>query len=470
MNSHKELCIEILNAIGGKENINSVAHCATRLRLTLKDVSKVSDDETIKAIKGVLGLVKMNNSYQIIIGPGVDTVYLEFIKMAEINVGESKENTANTETYSKQSNKKESLTFKKAGMKAIDFISGSFLPALPVIVAGGLISAILVCCTTFFGMDTESGTYIVLNSIYVAAFTYLPIYVGYNTAKKLNISPMLGALLGGVLVSGNISGVENLDFIGIPVTTVDYAQSVLPVMFGVLFMSFVYRPLDKYMPKEIKFVMVPVLTMLIAVPVTLIVLGPIATWVGDGVASVMLWLNTNLGWLSVALMSAFCPIMLFTGTGGGLFPAIFSSFATYGFEGFIMTSLLSANLAMGGAAIATSLKLRNKENKSLALSTGITAVFGITEPAIYGVLIRWKKPFIAAIIGSAIGGLFAGMMNVVEYVFSSPSVISIIAFANPDGTMDNLIMAIITMIIAFVSAFAITMLMSVKEEDGVLEN
>ena len=134
-----------------------------------------------------------------------------------------------------------------------------------------------------------------------------------------------------------------------------------------------------------------------------------------------------------------------------------------------MTGLLSANIAMGAAAIATSLKLRNKDNKSLALSTGITAIFGITEPAIYGVLIRWKKPFIASILGAAIGGIFAGLMHVVEYVFSSPSIISIIAFANPDGTMNNLIMAIITMVIAFISTFAITMFMKIKDEDGATE-
>ncbi len=464
MGTRKDLCNEILNAIGGKENIDSVAHCATRLRLTLKDLSNVNSDEEIKGINGVLGLVKMDKSYQVIIGPGVDAVYLEFIKLAEINGSTNTENNIKSESSSKQTQEKEKLTLKKAGMKAVDFISGSFLPVLPVIVAGGLISAILICLTTFFGMDPNSGTYVVLNSIYVAAFTYLPIYVGYNTAKKLDVSPMLGALLGGVLVCGSISGVENLDFMGISITTVNYAQSVLPVMFGVLFMSFVYHPLERRMPKEIKFVMVPVITMLITVPITLIILGPSATWVGNGIANIMFWLNTNLGWLSVSLMSAFSPIMLFTGTGGAFFPAIFASFAEYGFEGFIMTSLLAANMAMAGSAIATSLKLKNKENKSLALSTGITALFGITEPAIYGVLIRWKKPFIASIIGSAIGGLYAGLTHVVEYVFSSPSLISIIAFANPDGTMGNLINAIITMIISFASGFIITIILGIKEE------
>lgn len=460
MSSYEKLCIEILKAVGGEENINSVSHCATRLRLTLNDTAKTADDETIKNISGVIGLVKHDNSYQVIIGPGVDAVYMQFIKLGGFQTGQKVSDEA-AENAAEQK-----MTLKKAVMKAIDFISGSFLPVLPVIVAGGLISAILVVFTIFFGMSTESGTYIVLHSIYSAAFTYLPIYVGYNTAKKLNVSPMLGALLGGVLVCGSISGVDGLNFIGIPVTAVDYAQSVLPVMFGVLFMSVVYRPLEKHMPKEIKFVMVPVLTIIITVPVTLAALGPIATWAGNVIASVMLWLNTHLGWLSVSLMSAFCPIMLFTGTGGSLFPAIFASFAEHGFEGFVMTSLLSANLAMGGAAIATSLRLKKADNKSLAMSTGITAIFGITEPAIYGVLVRYKKPFTASIVGAAIGGLFAGYTHVVEYVFSSPSIISIIAFINPDGTMTNFYMAIITMIIAFASAFVITWIMGVEDEDG----
>ena len=339
------------------------------------------------------------------------------------------------------------------------------MPVLPIIVAGGLISAFLVCCTTFFGVDPNSGTYLVLNSIYVGAFTYLPIYVGYNTAKKLNISPMLGSLLGAVLVSNSISGVDGLDFLGIGITTVNYAQSVLPAMLGVLFMSFVYRPLDAHLPKEIKFVMVPVITMIITVPITLIAIGPIATWIGNLLATATLWLNTNLGGLSVAVISALLPLILFSGTGGCWYPAIFASFAENGFEGFVMTGLLSANLAIAGAACAVSLKLKNKENKSLALSTGITAIFGITEPAIYGVLIRWKKAFIASIIASSIAGLFAGMMNVVEYVFSSPSIISIIAFANPNGSLNNLIMAIITMVIAFAAGLTITLLMNVKEEE-----
>lgn len=458
MASYQKLCNDILNAVGGEENISSVAHCATRLRLTLHNTEKTANDEEIKSIKGVLGLVKIDNCYQIIIGPGVDQVYLAFLKCGKFQEdGEC----AEKETETTENGQK--MTPRKMGVAVIDFITGSFMPVLPVIVAGGLISALLVVFTTFLGLSTDSGVYIVLNAIYSAAFTYLPIYVGYNTAKKLNISPMLGALLGGVLVCSNISGVEGLSFAGIPVTTVDYSQSVFPVMFGVLFMSLIYRPLEKHMPKEIKFVMVPTLTMLVTVPVTLIALGPVATWIGNLLAAAILWLNTHLGWLSVGLMAAYCPILLFTGTGGSFYPVIFASFAQNGFEGFAMTGLLAANPAIGGAALAASMMLKNRDDKSLAVSTGLTALFGITEPAIYGILIRFKKPFIASIIGAGIGGLFAGFNHVVEYVFSSPSVISIIAFINPDGTMKNFYMAIITMVIAFVSSFLITRFMGISE-------
>lgn len=457
MIAKQTLCQDILNAVGGPSNIQSVAHCATRLRLTLNDPTIAKNEQSIKNINGVIGLVMRNTDYQIIIGPGVEAVFLDFLKLGDFQTG-------GVVVDKQKSFEKQKMSVKSALLKVIDFISSSFLPALPIIVAGGLISAVLIVFTTFFGMSTESGTYIVLNSIYNAAFTFLPIYVGYNTAKKLNVSPMLGALLGGVLVSSSISGVKGLDFLGISITTVDYARSVLPVMLGVLFMSIIYHPLEKRVPKEVKFFIVPTITMLISVPVTLIAIGPIATWLGSYIAIALAWLNANLGWLSVGLMGGFAPIFIFSGTGSAAFPAIFLSFTQNGYEGFIMTGLLAGNLAVGGAAIATCILLKNKESKSMAMSSGITAAFGITEPALYGVLARFKRPFIGAIIGGAIGGLFAGFMHVVEYRFSSPGIATIIAFINPDGTLSNFFMAIITMIIAFASAFIATWVLGVKED------
>lgn len=454
--SDKKLSEEILSRFGGKDNILFAAHCATRLRLTIKDEDKV-DEENVKKIKGVLGLVKNENEYQVIIGTGVSSVYLEFSKLGDFGSGDTKQDVVKENTEPKKKEKKNYYLI------ATDFIAGTVLPSLPIIVAGGMMSAVLVMCKTFFNLSTETGTYTVLNSIYTAAFAFLPIFIGYNAAKKLTINPMLGSLLGAVLVSPDISGVEKLNFLGIPITTANYGSTILPVIFGVLFMAVVYKPLDKYIPKEVKFFFVPLLTMLITVPVTLICLAPIGTWLGQWIGVGLIWLNTNLGWLSVGVIGAACAILVFTGTGTGLYAAIFLAFSENGFENFMMPGMLAGNLAIGGAAIAAMTLVRDKDTKAMAFSSGLTAVFGITEPAIFGVLIPYQKPFISAAIGGGIGGLFAGFTHVAEFAFVSPGVASIVAFINPDGTHTNLIMAIATMVIAFVSAFIATKIIGIKE-------
>lgn len=454
--SDKKLSEEILSGFGGKDNILFAAHCATRLRLTIKDEDKV-DEENVKKIKGVLGLVKNENEYQVIIGTGVSSVYLEFSKLGDFGSGDTKQDVVKENTEPKKKEKKNYYLI------ATDFIAGTVLPSLPIIVAGGMMSAVLVMCKTFFNLSTETGTYTVLNSIYTAAFAFLPIFIGYNAAKKLTINPMLGSLLGAVLVSPDISGVEKLNFLGIPITTANYGSTILPVIFGVLFMAVVYKPLDKYIPKEVKFFFVPLLTMLITVPVTLICLAPIGTWLGQWIGVGLIWLNTNFGWLSVGVIGAACAILVFTGTGTGLYAAIFLAFSENGFENFMMPGMLAGNLAIGGAAIAAMTLVRDKDTKAMAFSSGLTAVFGITEPAIFGVLIPYQKPFISAAIGGGIGGLFAGFTHVAEFAFVSPGVASIVAFINPDGTHTNLIMAIATMVIAFVSAFIATKIIGIKE-------
>ena len=225
-----ELSQQILSAMGGADNISHACHCATRLRLTIKDESLV-DQAVCESIPGVLGFVKNNDEFHIIIGTSVPAVFAEFSTLGNFTTGEAvddpktatadKDKTATTNWF----------------LKASDFIAGSVLPSLPVIVAGGMVSAVLVILTTFFGMPKDAGTYKILNAIYTAAFYFLPIFVGYNAAAKLKCSPMLGALLGGVLVCGDINGIEGLDFLGIPVTAASYNGGIIPVLLGVLFMQ-----------------------------------------------------------------------------------------------------------------------------------------------------------------------------------------------------------------------------------------
>lgn len=449
---YNELSQQILSKTGGSENVAAVAHCATRLRLKINNENLI-DEVGLKQIKGVLGVVLNGKELQVIIGPGVDRVYIAFIKS-----GDFKEKGEVADDNKPIEKKKENIF-----LKFTDFIAGSVLPTLPVIVAGGMISAVLVVLTLIFNLSNESGTYIVLNSVYTAAFMFLPIFVGYNAAQKLNVSPMLGALLGAVLVTPEINGIEGLNFLKIPIATAGYSSSILPVIFGVLFMSLVYKPIDKVMPKEIKFFAVPLLTMIITVPVTLIALGPIATWLGVIIGEALVWLNVNLGWVSVGIMGAISPFLIFSGTGSGLYAAIFVAFAENGFENFVMPGMLASNLAVGGAALATMTMLKNKDDKAMSLSAGLTAVFGITEPAVFGVLTRFKRPFIGATIGAAVGGLFAGFTHLAEYAFVSPGLASIIAFINPDGTFTNLIMAVLTMIIGFTVGFIATRLLGIEE-------
>ena len=317
-------------------------------------------------------------------------------------------------------------------------------------------SAVLVILTTFFGMPKDAGTYKILNAIYTAAFYFLPIFVGYNAAAKLKCSPMLGALLGGVLVCGDINGIEGLDFLGIPVTAASYNGGIIPVLLGVLFMQFIYKPLDKKVPEEVKFFVVPLLTMIVTVPVTLIALGPLGNWIGVLLGQALGWLNETLGWLSVGVLGATFALTLYTGTSYGLYAFVITGFATNGFEAFVQPAGLAANLAVGGASLAVFTMLGDKEQKGVALSAGLTAVFGITEPAIFGILGRYRRPFIGAIVGGGVAGLFAGAVHLAEYAFVSPGVASILAFMNPDGSIFNLLFAALTMVIAFSVAFVVT--------------
>lgn len=449
----------VLDAVGGSDNIVLANHCATRLRLTIKDTNKVNEDK-LKGIPGVLGLAKNLNEYQVVIGPGVESLYLEFINQSGLDQQKAVDDPAIA--HKTKQKKNWFLVFT-------DFIAGAIMPALPVIVAGGMINAFLVLLTTFCGLDDTSGTYTVLHAIYTGAFSFMPIYIGHNAAKKVGVTPMLGALLGGVMVCADISGIEGLTFLGISITTPSYTSTILPVIFGALFMQFIYKPLERVIPKEIKFFAVPILTMIVSVPVTLIALGPIATWVGLMLGSFLVWLSNTIGGLAVGIMGAATPFLIYTGTGSGLYAPIFVSFEQLGYEAFVMPGMLAGNVAVGGAAIASWTLLKKADNKAVALSSGLTAVFGITEPAMFGVLGRFRKPFIGATIGGLAGGIFAGVTHVAEFAFASPGVASVIAFINPDGTMNNFWLAIVTMVISFVVAFIVTRILGLDEAGAVKE-
>lgn len=445
MSSYKDTAQDILKAIGGSQNVVETNHCATRLRLKVSDPQKINDDE-VKNISGVAGTVLAGNNYQIVIGTDVGNVYNAFVKLLD-----GKPTASGTQP-------KEKLTLKGVGRSIIDFVSGTFVPILAVLVAAGLISAVLNIGTNFFGLSPKSGTYIVLNAIYEAGFYFLPIYVGFSAAKRLGLNSFLGAMMGAFLTYNTIDSAKGLSFLGIAAPSIQYDTSIIPVLLAVLFMKLLDIGLQKVIPKEIKFFIIPLVEMIITAPVTLLWLGPLGFQIGTLIVSVLTFLNQHLGWISVGIMAAITPLLVMTGTNQALFPLCIASVAASGYDGFVLPGMLAANVAVGGAALGVAAYTHDIKKRELALSSGITGVVGITEPAIFGILINNKIAFFSTIASAGISGLLAGLMQVKEYAIVSPGIAALPAFMHANnGKMDNnFYAALAILIISVVLSFGLT--------------
>ena len=451
---------DIVKVSGGAENIASATHCMTRLRLQLKDGSKLNKDEA-KKIPGVLNRVIQNGEYQFVIGQDVPSVYEEITKIDGIKAGGSVEDA--------EAAKQDTQPQKGSKMEAVmSFIGGTFSPVIPVLVAGGLTGAVLTVLTTFFGVSSSDGVYQVFYCLNQATFWFLPIFIGFSAANRLKSNGYLGAFLGAGLLfyTMNFSGAAepvSLTFIGIPVASVTYNSTVFPIILGVLFMSLIYRWLQKVMPVYLRTIFVPLITMLITVPVTLIVLGPIGNTVGTWLANGVLAIYRAVPALAVAIIGAFTPWLVFFGMNNATYPIVFELLAEVNSDSLICTGMAPANVAVGGACLAAALIEKKAEDKSVAIGAGITALCGITEPGVYGVLFTKKFPLVGAMIGGGIGGAIAGAFGFTQYVISTPGFISIPAYINPDGTMTNMIGMIVVMVIAVVVSFAATYLLGKRE-------
>jgi PTS system beta-glucosides-specific IIC component len=450
MSDYHKLVSDIINNVGSSTNIKSATHCATRLRLHVAD-QKAVDVEKLKEEPQILGTVFHGDELQLVIGPDVPNVYAAFEKQYESGKeGKDQENT-----------QKRHRTPKEYGQLAIDFVSGTFVPILPVLVAAGLVSAVLNIGVTFFGLSGKSGTYTVLNAINTAGFYFLPMYLGFSAARKLGINEIMGLFLGGVLVTKAIDGVGKLSFLGISIPQTQYNTTTIPVIFGVLFMAVIDRQADKVIPKSIKYFFKPLIVMMITVPVTLILLGPLGNTVGGFIATGLSFMYQHLGWLSVGLMGALTPLLVMTGTNQALFPLVFAMMAEFGYDSFVMPGMLAANTAIGAAALSISLVESNLKKKELAFSAGITGVMGITEPSVFGVLINYKSAFMGAILGGGVAGLFAGLVQLKQYAVVSPGLAAIPTFipTNGAGLNSNFWFSIVAIAIAVTVSFTSTYLM-----------
>lgn len=448
----------IVKCIGGVDNIANATHCATRFRLRLKDMDKF-DEAEIQNVKGVLGLRKMdNNEIQIICGTVVSTIYDEFQQIT----GYKGSGAVKDAVAEKEDGVKKKLTLKKVANIITEYLSGTVAPVIPIYLACGLLLAVLSVCTQFFGLTEDSGTYIILNACAMGGLTFMPIALGWSACQKLGADPALGALLGMTILYETVNGVGGLDFLGIPVyQTSGYGGSFLPIVLAAPFLALVYKFFRDKIPESVRYFALPLITMLISVPVTLIVIGPIGYVCGTGLSVVFTWLGEHVKLLAITIWGFTTPLGIITGFDKAIYALNMEHLNAVGFDNLFLPGGLAGNSAIGGAALAAMVLSKNKDVKSTGGSAGLTAIIGITEPALYGICLRFRTPLLGAMGGAAVGSFFAGLVGLKQYVYAGPGLSTCVTYLSSEpGGYFNFIMCFVTIAVSALAGFVITYFLS----------
>lgn len=395
--SYEKMNKQIIAAVGGEDNIQSVVHCATRLRFVLKDESK-ADDAAAARIPGVLQVVKKAGQYQLVIGSTVEDVYNDLVKMINI------ENDDNYKSTPKEK--------KNIFDTVISVITGSIAPAIPLLAGAGMGKVLLLILTISGLLSDKSQTYQILNLIFDTGYFFMPAFIGFSAAKVFNTDQYLGAFMGLVtehpIWTAMVAAKKPVEFLGMPVQLIKYSSTLITAIISVWIMSYIYKYVKKYTPNMVKIFMVPMLTMLITAPLIFLVIGPISNMISEGIGFISMWLFHNAGIVAIPILAAAYPWLVSIGIHKALSPISIQLVATQGFDPIIRVVALCSNMSQAAASLAVGMKSKNKELKSLALSSSATAYLGgITEPALFGVNLPLKKPMYGAMIGGAIAGVVA---------------------------------------------------------------
>lgn len=447
--NHRELSAEIIQLTGGEENIIQAYHCITRLRFNVKDEKKVQLEQ-IKKLNGVLGAQFQNDQFQVVIGNNVAAVYAEL-------EGQLKQDT---------STEKDKQAPRSRGINAVlDTISGIFTPILPAIVGTGMLKGILALLVTLGLLHETSGEYQILSSIGNAAFYFLPFLLAVSSARKFKVNEYIALTLAGTLLyptildAFNANHLEPIRFLSLPVSIVNYTQSVIPIILGVWLLSYVYRWVDKVIPGPVKVIFTSMIVLVITVPVLLIAIGPLGTYIGTYLEMGTSWLFAHSGPLTGIILGGLMPLIVMTGMHYAFFPGTLQNLSKLGYDVLLLPINLVTNMSQAGAVMAVFLKTKNPNMKSIALSSGISALLGITEPALYGVTLKLKKPFYASLVGGAAGGGFITAVGLKCFGFAVPGLLSLPLYIDPKGGMSNLWYALIGVAISFVISFILTLML-----------
>ena len=434
---YEQLATDIVKNVGGKENVNSLAHCITRLRFKLKDEGKANTD-VLKAMDGVVTVVQSGGQYQVVIGQHVGEVYDEILQYhgikgaGGVDVDEGDDDTP-----------------KKPLDLFVDTVSGIFTPILGVLAAAGMLKGLLALLSAFSIVERGSGTYQILNILGDAFFFFLPIFLGYTAAQKFKMNnaftamgiaaalvyPSMAQMRGGDVLYTVLSGTIfespiHVEFFGIPVILMNYASSVIPIILAVWFAVRVERFFLGVMPTIFKSFGVPFFTWMIMIPLTLLVVGPVATWLGKIVGAVTIGIYDVSPVLAGMFIGGFWQVFVMFGLHWGLVPVMLNNITTMGYDP-VITTMLGTTFAQTGIVAAIAFKTKDQKLKGIAIPAAVSGIFGVTEPAIYGVTLPRKKYFILSCIIAAVAGGAIALMGVKQFLFGGLGIFSYPSYIDP---------------------------------------
>lgn len=453
----EQLAKDIVANVGGEENVISLTHCVTRLRFKLKDEDK-ADGTKLSAMQGVLKVLQSGGQYQVVIGKDVTYVYDAVLRTSHITAagedGPAKQDTGSKE--GKTEKKKE-----KIGSALVDVISSIFMPFMGAFTGCGLLKGLLVLLTTMGVLSTESSTYTFLYAAGDSIFYFMPIFLAYTAGKKFGAKPFMSMVIACTMVYPTITTLyqsgDGADFLGIPVQLISYTSSVLPIIFACFFQAKFEKLCDKLIPKLVRGIFTPLLVLLVVIPVSLIVIGPVTGVIGDVLADVIqkvLQVAPAVGGFAFA---ALWPVMIIFGVHWAFIPIVMNNYAVLGYDNLLPLTV-GCNFGIAAATLAIFLKARSVEEKEIAGSASISALIGgVTEPAIYGVLLKYKLPFIIVCLANGIGGAICGIFHVTRTAQMTVNVLTLPAVYAMYGPW-----AIVSVAISTVASFLLVFLFGCK--------
>ncbi len=442
--SSKELSKEIISLVGGEGNVKSVFHCATRLRFKLKDTSK-ANKTALEKTPGVITVVENSGQFQVVIGNNVAQVFDQIMKETNLQDAENDNTKADAS---------DSTNFLG---KAVDIISSIFSPILGALAGAGVLKGLLALCLSLDWIAGTSGTYLILNAASDSVFYFLPVLLAITAARKFQTNQFVSVAVAGALIYPSIiaavGSTDSLGFLGIPIILVNYSSSVIPIILAVWVQSYIEKWFRSFIHESVRNILVPMFALLIVIPLTFLAFGPVGSLISDGLASGYTWLYNLSPLVAGAIAGAFWQVFVIFGVHWGFVPIMLSNIASLGYD-TMLPILSAAVLAQAGAVFGVFLKSKNPQMKALAGSSTLAAVFGITEPTIYGVTLKLKKPFIYACVSGAIGGAIIAVGGARALAFSLPGLLALPTYF---GT--GFVWVVVGLVVAFVLALLLVFIL-----------